>query len=68
MKWVLFGVKHGSEEKSQVDMQDDGGIEDGLMKVFNDFSAAISAVAVVEMENGRWMKRIRRENIRWWWL
>lgn len=53
MKWVVLGVKQGSEEKSQLPRQEDGRIVDGSMAALNDLRAAMSAGEVAERENGR---------------
>ena len=66
MKWVSLGKEQGSEEKSQLSRQDDGGMVDGFTAAFNAFKAVMSVERVVELAVVRDTWRRKKRDVERW--
>lgn len=64
MKWLIWGVVHGSEVKTHEAKHEKGGMEEGLMEDLKAWRAAISeggvVEVVVEMMKKMWRRKIKK--------
>lgn len=67
MKWVSLGKEQGSEEKSQLSRQDDGGMVEGFTAAFKAFRAVMSPNRVAErtVEGENWRRKKSKKVDRW---